>query len=83
MSPLVLDYEHSFWKSSEQALPFHTGPGPTVYTCCRCLSPFSFAGLLSDPLLLPDCSFSFSKAVAYANVSCGRWKHEKRRLGAA
>ena len=49
-------------------------------TCCKCLSPFSFAGLLSDPLLLPDCSFSFSRAVAYANVSCRRLKH-KRKLG--
>lgn len=49
--------------------------------CCKCLSPFSFAGLLSEPLLLPDCSFSFSKAVAYANVSCGRFKHEKKMLG--
>lgn len=45
--------------------------------CCKCRSPFSLAGLLSDPLLLPDCSFSFNKAVAYANVSWAemvRWK---------
>lgn len=51
------------------------------YTCCRCLSPFSLAGLLSDPLLLPDCSFSFNKAVAYANVSCRRFKHKMTKLG--
>ena len=51
---------------------------PYRCTCCKCLSPFSFAGLLSDPLLLPDCSFSFSSAVAYANVSCQRLKHKEK-----
>lgn len=50
-------------------------------TCCRCLSPFSLAGLLSDPLLLPDCSFSFSRAVAYANVSCRMLKHSRKVTG--
>lgn len=33
-------------------------------TCRRLRSAFSFAGLPSEPLLLPDCSFSFSRAVA-------------------
>lgn len=63
------------------ALPHRDTPYPAVYTCCKCLSPFSFAGLLSDPLLLPDCSFSFSKAVAYANVSWGEshmWEEKVR-----
>lgn len=50
-------------------MPFQSKAGPRD-TCCKCRSPFSLAGLLSDPLLLPDCSFSFNKAVAYANVSC-------------
>lgn len=62
-----IDHGSSFWRTSEPALP-STGQAYRR-TCCKCLSPFSFAGLLSDPLLLPDCSFSFSKAVAYANVS--------------
>lgn len=56
---------------------------PYRCTCCKCLSPFSLAGLLSDPLLLPDCSFSFSSAVAYANVSCQRLKHKKSACAVA
>lgn len=36
----------------------------TAATCRRLRSAFSFAGLPSEPLLLPDCSFSFNSAVA-------------------
>lgn len=78
-----LDYGNSFWKASERAqCPFPWAAGHSR-TCCKCLSPFSFAGLLSEPLLLPDCSFSFSRAVAYARVSCERREHERRESGCA
>lgn len=45
----------------------------------RLRSPLSLAGLPSEPLLLPDCSFSFKSAVAYAKVSCRVWYEHKDR----
>lgn len=46
-------------------------------TCRRLWLALSLAGLPSEPLLLPDCSFSFKSAVAYAKVSCRVWREHK------
>lgn len=76
-SPFSLDGWGCPWEASGQHCPL-TQDWPYGCTCCKSLSPLPFAGLLSDPLLLPDCSFSFSSAVAYASVSCQRMRHKEK-----